>query len=165
MAGSTETIANEFKPMSPHQYAAEVAEKVKAAGEERARLIAGHPVGQLEPLREYPIPVARLLVELITGRPTKATPLKIEFDGQEEGVALVLASKKGHYYRVTALHCTCKGWQYSYERYGVGQCRHHNAAFPKQAAKNAKTIEQVKGTRAQPLPPAEAKKPFKPFLE
>ena len=84
-------------------------------------------------------------------------------------MSLVLSSKGDSYYRVTPDSCTCKGWHYSQQRYGVGKCRHHTLAFPVEAKQNAETLKMVEGPRRLARPPEESdsirpKLPaFKPF--
>ena len=55
------------------------------------------------------------------------------------------------YYRVTIDSCTCKGWHFSIERYGIGKCRHHTLAFPEIAAQNNKIVEGLKEAAKKPL--------------
>jgi len=130
---------------------------------------------------KYDARVVQALVEILTGRPTQIRPQKIEMpETIFERIVLVLSSTEQFYYRVTESSCTCKGWHYSMQRYGIGKCRHHTLAFPEIARENARQIEQMKAQRTgqvarkatasssdsgEPLMSDDEKAGFKPFLE
>lgn len=115
---------------------------------------------------KYEARIVQALVEILTGRPTRARPQKIMMpETIFESIVLELSSTEQFYYRVTPGHCTCKGWFYSMERFGIGKCRHHTDAFPEIAARNHSEIERIKAEKkatkvpASPKAPAKAAKP------
>ena len=112
----------------------------------------------------------RELIEIITGRHTEIDTQKVDLPERLQAMSLVLSSKGDSYYRVTPDSCTCKGWHYSQQKYGVGKCRHHTLAFPEEARDNARILEEVReGPRRLARSPEESdsirpKLPaFKPF--
>ncbi len=137
-------------------YAKEIYEKVKAAEAGKKKVLAGQ-MGQL-PLEEYPLGVVQIICEIFTGKPCAARPERIYLPEGQEPICLVLSSKKTHYYRTTPDSCSCKGWKFSSQKYGVGKCRHHKLAFPLPAEGNAKIIEEIE---TQPLKPR-FNAPFRP---
>ncbi|OPY51212.1 MAG: hypothetical protein A4E49_02330 [Methanosaeta sp. PtaU1.Bin112] len=141
---------------------------------------------RLPPLQgegKYDARVVQALVEILTGRPTQIRPQKIEMpETIFERIVLVLSSTEQFYYRVTEHGgCTCKGWHYSMQRFGIGKCRHHSMAFPEQAAQNMARIDAMKAERTgqvarkatassssdpgEPIMSENEKMGFKPFLE
>ena len=144
------------------EYANELLERIRAQN----RAIAAHAEEIAAPCREeaarlkeqaaklplsegttegkYEARIVQALVEIMTGRRTTARPQLISMpESIYEPICLVLSSTEQFYYRVTASSCTCKGWHYSAQRFGVGKCRHHAIAFPEQAAQNAAQIERI----------------------
>lgn len=125
----------------------------KVRGETKAETAAKE---ETERLKRLPLPtptsegkyearVVQALFEIMTGRPTMGKPqLVVMPETIYEPISLVLSSTEQFYYRVTINSCTCKGWHFSVQRFNVGKCRHHTAAFPEQAAKNEKIIEGLK---------------------
>jgi hypothetical protein len=108
------------------------------------------------------------MVEILTGKVRKTAAKKIDLNGIN--ISLILSSKEDGYYRVTPDSCTCKGWHFSQQKYGIGKCRHHTLAFPEEAAQNAQSLAMVEGPRklAQPAKEESIKEsmnlpPFKPF--
>ena len=182
------------------EYANELLERIRAQN----RAIAAHAEEIAAPCREeaarlkeqaaklplsegttegkYEARIVQALVEIMTGRRTTARPQLISMpESIYEPICLVLSSTEQFYYRVTASSCTCKGWHYSAQRFGVGKCRHHAIAFPEQAAQNAAQIERIKAERkaqvaqkatassssdaGEPIMSENEKIGFKPFLE
>jgi len=137
-------------------YANEIYEKVKAAEAGKKKVLAGQ-MGQL-PLEEYPLGVVQVICEIFTGKPCAARPERIYLPEGQEPICLVLSSKKTHYYRTTPDSCSCKGWKFSSQKYGVGKCRHHTLAFPAAGSRNEKIIEEIE---TQPLKPR-FNEPFRP---
>jgi len=141
------------------------AERLAAARAEAQRMkeqAAKLPLPQLQGEGKYEARVVQALVEILTGRPTQVRPQKIEMMPETiEKIVLILSSTEQFYYRVTAGHCTCKGWYYSMQRFGVGKCRHHAMAFPEQAAQNAAKIEAMKAGKTQAAQKATGFRPWR----
>ncbi|MFZ3148635.1 MAG: hypothetical protein WA137_06295 [Methanothrix sp.] len=100
------------------------------------------------------------MVEILTGKVRKTAAKKINLNGIN--ISLVLSSKEDGYYRVTPDSCTCKGWHFSQQKYGVGQCRHHTLAFPEEAAQNEDSLLQIRGPRKLARPPADPEESLRP---
>ena len=116
---------------------------------------------------KYEARIVQALVEILTGRPTRARPQKIMMpETIFEPIVLELSSTEQFYYRVTPGQCTCKGWFYSMQRFGIGKCRHHTDAFPEIAARNHSEIERIKAqkkaAKVSVSPKATAKNANKP---
>jgi hypothetical protein len=129
-------------------HAEEIAAPCKAEAERMKEQAAKLPLpnGTIEGM--YEARIVQALVEIMTGRRTTARPQLISMpESIYEPICLVLSSTEQFYYRVTASSCTCKGWHYSAQRFGVGKCRHHAMAFPEQAAQNAAKIEAMTAER------------------
>jgi hypothetical protein len=117
--------------------------------------------------RVFSIGTVNEIVEILSGR-IRRTPAKMVKLGVE--ITLVLSSKGDGYYRTTPDSCTCKGWHYSIQKYGVGKCRHHTEAFPEEAKENAEILQRLTSPRKLAQPPEEKSilgdlPSFKPFLE
>lgn len=128
------------------------AEKIAApCKEEAARLkeqAAKLPLPEGTTEGMYESRIVQALVEIMTGRRTTARPQIISMpETIFEPICLVISSTEQFYYRVTASSCTCKGWHYSAQRFGIGKCRHHTLAFPEQAAQNASQIEAMRAEK------------------
>lgn len=109
---------------------------------------------------KYEARIVQALVEILTGRPTRARPQKIMMpETIFEPIVLELSSTEQFYYRVTSGHCTCEGWFYSMKRFGIGKCRHHTDAFPEIAARNHSEIERIKAEKKAAKVPASPKAP------
>jgi hypothetical protein len=93
------------------------------------------------------------MVEILTGKVRKTAAKKIDLSGIN--ISLILSSKEDGYYRVTPDSCTCKGWHFSQQKYGIGKCRHHTLAFPEEAAQNAESLEVIVGPRKLARPAEE----------
>ena len=144
-----------------------VEEMLAEATRKGASQAAEEAKGQQKTAQRAPSPVSsegvfefrfvQAFIELLTGRPTTARPDVIWLPKFEESepLALVLSSTEQFYYRVTPVHCSCRGWFYSKGSYGMGKCRHHTLAFPEVARENAAMIE---GIRARRRAEAQAKK-------
>jgi len=129
-------------------HAEEIAAPCKAEAKRMKEQAAKLPLPQLQGEGKYEARVVQALVEILTGRPTQVRPQKIEMpETIYERIVLILSSTEQFYYRVTASGCTCKGWYYSVQRYGVGYCRHYADAFSEQAAHNKAIIEQIRAER------------------
>lgn len=176
--------ASKATPERKAAIAAEAERLASPARKEAERLkeqAAKLPLPPLQGEGKYEARVVQALVEILTGRPTQIRPQKIEMpETIFEKIVLVLSSTEQFYYRVTESSCTCKGWHYSMQRYGIGKCRHHTLAFPEIARENARQIEQMKAQRTgqvarkatasssdagEPLMSNDEKAGFKPFLE
>ncbi len=124
------------------------AEKEEKAAKDEAERLKNLSLPKPTTEGKYESRIVQALVEIMTGRPTTAKPQKIEMPKTiYEPIVLELSSTKQFYYRVTPRSCTCKGWHYSIQKYGIGKCRHHTDAFPHQAAKNETQIEKIKAAR------------------
>jgi len=93
------------------------------------------------------------MVEILTGKVRKTAAKKIDLSGIN--ISLILSSKEDGYYRVTPDSCTCKGWHFSQQKYGIGKCRHHTQAFPEEATQNAQSLEMIVGPRKLARPAEE----------
>ena len=93
------------------------------------------------------------MVEILTGRIRKTQAKQVDLAGID--ISLVLSSKEDGYYRVTPDSCTCKGWHFSQQKYGIGKCRHHTLAFPVVAAQNEQSLVMIRGPRKLAAPPVE----------
>lgn len=98
-------------------------------------------------LKEYSMEMVQRICELFLNKPCMSKPVTVYLPEVEEPICMVLSSEKTHYYRTTPTSCTCKGWHYSQQKYGVGMCRHLKTAFKAQAETNQKLIDQIE---AQP---------------
>jgi hypothetical protein len=99
------------------------------------------------PQVEITLSSVQAMVSIITGRPCRAQlrTLVLPDIGLGE-VTLIQSSTHGIlYYRVTPDSCTCPGWYYSMQRFGVGKCKHHTEAYPEEATENARLIGEIKG--------------------
>jgi len=120
--------------------------------------------------RVFSIGTVNEIVEILSGR-IRRTPAKmVKLDNNGVEITLVLSSKGDGYYRTTPDSCTCKGWHYSVQKYGVGKCRHHTEAFPEEAKENAEILQRIASPRKLAQPPEEKSilgdlPSFKPFLE
>jgi len=120
--------------------------------------------------RVFSIGTVNEIVEILSGR-IRRTPAKmVKLDNNGVEITLVLSSKGDGYYRTTPDSCTCKGWHYSIQKYGVGKCRHHTEAFPEEAKENAEILQRLTSPRKIAQPPEEKSilgdlPSFKPFLE
>lgn len=102
-------------------------------------------------LEEYPVEMIQRVCEIFLAKPFTSKPDKIYLPETDEPICMVLSSEKTHYYRTTPTHCTCKGWKYSQQKYGVGLCRHHKLAFKIEAEKNREIIEKIEIESRKPI--------------
>jgi len=120
---------------------------------------------------KFSIESVNSMIEILSGRIRKTNAKRVNFElasGTE--ICMMLSSKNDGYYRTTADSCTCKGWHYSIQKYGVGKCRHHTEAFPEEAKENAEILQRLTSPRKLAQPPEEKSilgdlPSFKPFLE
>jgi predicted nucleic acid-binding Zn finger protein len=181
----TAQAASKATPERKAAIAAEAERLASPARKEAERLkeqAAKLPLPPLQGEGKYEARVVQALVEILTGRPTQIRLQKIEMpETIFEKIVLVLSSTEQFYYRVTEQGgCTCKGWHFSLQRYGIGKCRHYYIAFPEQAAQNMARIDAMKAKRTgqvarkatasssdpgEPLMSDDEKAGFRPFLE
>jgi hypothetical protein len=133
--------------------------KAETAAKEEAERLKKLPLPEPKTEGKYEARIVQALVEIMTGKPTIAKPQIIEMpETIYQPITLVLSSTLQFYYRVTPDSCSCDGWFYSKQRYNVGKCRHHTAAFPDHAAKNNKILEGLKAAaKPRAFEPVQAK--------
>jgi hypothetical protein len=98
------------------------------------------------------------LVEIMSGRIRTTNPRRVELGD----IILVRSSRGDGYYRTTEDSCTCKGWHFSQQKYGVGKCRHHTEAWPEAAAVHEASLEAIRGPKKLAKPPVEPMESIRP---